>query len=147
MIYFNKYLIGYIGELHPEVSRQYEIKKGLVLSTIFVDKIPNFINPKKIMRPFGNFPFTQRDLSIVVDKDIQSQKILETISSYPSPIIKDTFVFDLFEDSKLGKNKKSLSLSVVFGSDDRTLQDDEVSSIFEQLVINLQKEINAEIRE
>ncbi len=147
MIYFNKYLIGYIGELHPEVSRQYEIKKGLVLSTIFVDKIPNFINPKKIMRPFGNFPFIQRDLSIVVDKDIQSQKILETISSFPSPIIKDTFVFDLFEDSKLGKNKKSLSLSVVFGSDDRTLQDDEVSSIFEQLVINLQKEINAEIRE
>ena len=84
MIYFNKYLIGYIGELHPEVSRQYEIKKGLVFIYHFLwIKFLILSIPKKIMRPFGNFPFTQRDLSIVVDKDIQSQKILETISFFP----------------------------------------------------------------
>ena len=99
------------------------------------------------MSEFTTFPIIQRDLSIVVNKEVESQKILDIIKSFSSPIIKDTFVFDLFEDSSLGKNKKSLSFSVVFGANDRTLEEDEVSLIMKELLSNLKRETKAEIRE
>jgi len=147
MIYFQDSLIGYIGDLHPEVSGQYGIEKGLVLASIFVDQVAKLEKSVAIMHPFGTFPFIQRDLSIIIDKNVQSQQVIEVITSLTSPIIKDTFVFDLFHDPKLGDSKKSLSLSVIFGANDRTLQDGEVSSILDKVIINLKKEVAAEIRE
>ncbi len=147
MIYFQDSLIGYIGDLHPEVSGRYGIEKGLVLASIFVDQIAKLEKSTTTMNPFGTFPFIQRDLSIIIDKNVQSQQVIEVITSLTSPIIKDTFVFDLFYDPKLGDNKKSLSLSVIFGANDRTLQDGEVSSMLDKVIVNLKKEVAAEIRE
>ncbi|MBT89197.1 MAG: phenylalanine--tRNA ligase subunit beta [Spirochaetales bacterium] len=147
MIYFEDSLVGYIGDLHPEISGQYGIEKGVILAGIFVDQIAKLDKSVKTMRPFGTFPFIQRDLSIIIDKNVQSRQVIEVITSLTSPIIKDTFVFDLFHDPELGDNKKSLSLSVIFGANDRTLQDDEVSSIFDKVVVGLKKEVAAEIRE
>ena len=133
--------------MHPEVSGQYGIEKGLVLASIFVDQVAKLEKSVTTMHPFGTFPFIQRDLSIIIDKNVQSQQVIEVITSLTSPIIKDTFVFDLFHDPKLGDSKKSLSLSVIFGANDRTLQDGEVSSILDKVIINLKKEVAAEIRE
>ena len=55
--------------------------------------------------------------------------------------------FDVFENSKLGDDKKSLSISVLFGADDRTLEDKEVSEELDKILLNDQKEIPLEVRE
>ena len=146
-VYIKKTLVGFLGEIHPQIAETYDLKKTVTLASLLVAELHNFSSVDTNMSQFTTYPIVQRDLSIVVNKDVQSQKIVDIIKAFPSPIIKDTFVFDLFEDSSLGKNKKSLSFSVVFGANDRTLEEDEVSMIIKELLSNLKKEADAEIRE
>tara|TARA_B100000029_G_scaffold119241_2_gene112550 strand:+ start:67941 stop:70364 length:2424 start_codon:yes stop_codon:yes gene_type:complete len=146
-VYIGKTFIGFIGEIHPQIAELYNLKKTVTISSLFVEEFYDFNSSTVNMSEFTTFPIIQRDLSIVVNKEVESQKILDIIKSFSSPIIKDTFVFDLFEDASLGKNKKSLSFSVVFGANDRTLEEDEVSLIMKELLSNLKRETKAEIRE
>ena len=68
------------------------------------------------------------------------------INNFDSPIVKEGFVFDVFENPKLGHEKKSLSLSVLFGSSERTLEDSEVTKVLDNILIKIKKEVDVEIR-
>ena len=62
-------------------------------------------------------------------------------------IVRDAFIFDVFENEKIGADKKSLSISLLFGSNDRTLEDKEVTEELEKILLNVDKEIHIEVRE
>jgi len=123
------------------------IKKGLIVSTLFLDQISNIKIKPKTLKAFGTFPFIQRDVSILINKSIEGANIINLIKNFKSSIVKETFIFDVFENPKLGNDKKSLSISVLFGADDRTLEDQEVSEELDKILLNIQKEIPLEIRE
>jgi phenylalanyl-tRNA synthetase beta chain len=74
-------------------------------------------------------------------------EVIELINKYNSTLIKEAFIFDVFEDSKIGPDKKSLSISLLFGANDRTLEDKEVSDEMNEILLKVQKEISMEIRE
>ncbi len=139
--------IGFLGELHPEVLSASNIKKGLIVSTLFLDKVSNIKIKPKTLKTFGAFPFVQRDVSVLIDKSIEGISIVNLINNFQSPIVKQSFIFDVFENSKLGDDKKSLSISVLFGADDRTLEDKEVSEELDKILLDVQKEIPLEVRE
>jgi phenylalanyl-tRNA synthetase beta chain len=146
-IFYNDTEIGFLGELHPEILSANNIKKGLIVSTLFLDQISNIKIKPKTLKAFGTFPFIQRDVSILINKSIEGANIINLIKNFKSSIVKETFIFDVFENPKLGNDKKSLSISVLFGADDRTLEDQEVSEELDKILLNIQKEIPLEIRE
>ncbi|NSW88432.1 phenylalanine--tRNA ligase subunit beta [bacterium] len=146
-IYYEDNNIGFVGEVHPEVLSTYNIKKGLVASTFFLDEISKITIEPKTLKPFGNFPFIQRDVSLLIDKNIEGMEVVQLIENFDSSLVKDAFIFDVFEDSKLGPNKKSLSISILFGANNRTLEDVEVTDELENILSGVKKEINIEIRE
>jgi len=146
-ILYNDEELGFLGELHPEILSASNIKKGLIVSTLFLDKVSNIKIKPKTLKTFGAFPFVQRDVSVLIDKSIEGINIVNLINNFQSSIVKHTFIFDVFENSKLGDDKKSLSISVLFGADDRTLEDKEVSEELDKILLNVQKEIPLEVRE
>lgn len=147
LILYNEEEIGFLGEIHPEVLSEYGIKNGLIVSTLFLDKISNINIAPKILRPFSSFPFVQRDVSVVIDKNVEGIEIVKLIEAFDSLIVRDAFIFDVFENEKIGADKKSLSISLLFGSNDRTLEDKEVTEELEKILLNVDKEIHIEVRE
>ena len=55
-------------------------------------------------------------------------------------------LFDIYRDEKLGENKKSVAYSLIFRDKNKTLSDEEINTIMEDVVFELQKELGAELR-
>tara|TARA_B110000438_G_C15813528_1_gene650838 strand:+ start:370 stop:2796 length:2427 start_codon:yes stop_codon:yes gene_type:complete len=146
-LYRNEEEVGFLGEIHPEILALYNIKKELLVSKLFLDKISKLETKNKNLSPFGTHPLVQRDISLLINKDIEAMEVIELINKFNSTLIKEAFIFDVFEDSKIGPDKKSLSISLLFGANDRTLEDKEVSDEMNEILLKVQKEIPMEIRE
>lgn len=111
---------------------------GTLLSLKKQDKI--------IYKEVPRFPSVQRDLAMVVDKNISYGDVLNVVKKQNITLLKETRLFDIFESDKLGVNKKSLAINFTFISEEKTLADNEIDSIINKLIKALQKDLNAAIR-
>jgi phenylalanyl-tRNA synthetase beta chain len=88
----------------------------------------------------------QRDLSIVVDKKLTYQSVADVVHNLHLKKLVDLELFDVFENEKLGENKKSFAISFTFLDEEKTLTDKEVEGFMNKIIYNLEKQLNAEIR-
>lgn len=93
------------------------------------------------------YPSVQRDLAIVLDKNITYGQVQQATDQLNINALQDYNLFDVFESDKLGKDKKSYALSYTFQLTDRTLTDKETEAIMSKLVSAYKKDLQAEIRE
>lgn len=93
------------------------------------------------------YPSVQRDLAIVLDKNITYGQVQQATDQLNINALQDYNLFDVFESDKLGKDKKSYALSYTFQLTDRTLTDNETEAIMSKLVSAYKKDLQAEIRE
>ncbi len=92
------------------------------------------------------FPMVERDLSIIVDKEIPYQALENSITSLNISRLASIKLFDVFENEKLGINKKSLAISFTFSDKERTMTDEETDEIMARIIHVIEKNQNAEIR-
>ena len=94
----------------------------------------------------SRFPAVERDLALVVDRKITYSQMRETVANLKLTQLKSIHLFDIFESDKLGAGKKSLALRFVFQDQHKTLTDQEIEIMMNQLVSAFEKTVNAEIR-
>lgn len=92
------------------------------------------------------FPAVQRDLAIVLDKQVTYLQVQQATDKLKLNSLQSYGLFDVFESDKLGAGKKSLALNFTFQLQDRTLTDEETEALMTQLVTAYQKELGAQIR-
>ncbi len=93
------------------------------------------------------FPSMKRDLALVLDKGVPYSKVAAIAQAQKWEALKNYDLFDVFESEKIGKDKKSLALSFTFQGKERTLTDQEVDAMMQQLINAFQKDLQAIIRE
>ena len=94
----------------------------------------------------SKFPTVYRDLALVVDSTVSFDQIQEIIKKANISILKDTRLFDVFENDKLGKGKKSMAINFAFIDEQKTLTDKEIDHIMGKLITGFEKQLEAEIR-
>lgn len=137
--------VGFVGEVHPDIRDYFELKYSPHILELDVDILARYLNKEIKVRRFSKFPPVNRDLSIVVPKTVLGRVVMNSISTFHEWITEVKFV-DIFESLQLGEDVKSLTFSITFSNPDRTLMDDEVNRIVEELVEYLKKEFSAELR-
>ena len=138
--------VGSLGEIHPKVLQQFQIKKPIIGALINLDSLDNLVPSNKQMNKFSNFPQVKRDFSLIIDSNISAGKIIDEISDLNIDILKDVKIFDSFRSSKFGDGKISLSFSLTFESANKTLEDAEIVEATESIIKNLQNKFNFEVR-
>ena len=93
------------------------------------------------------YPSVQRDLAIVIDKQVTYQQVQEVTDKLSIDSLQGYSLFDIFESDKLGAGKKSYALNYIFQLQDRTLTDEETDKLVQQLVSAYKKDLQAQIRE
>jgi phenylalanyl-tRNA synthetase beta chain len=88
----------------------------------------------------------QRDLSILADKKISYGEIEKLVKSLQIKRLKNIQLFDVFENEKLGENKKSFAINFTFLDKEKTMRDDEVETMMNKIILNLENKLNAVIR-
>lgn len=150
-------IIGVFGELNPAIAVQLEIDDNLYccMFSFNLDRIYQLVEGELEYEPIPKFPSIIRDISILVKKDVNFNRILSVIQGdeQRNKIVRNVDVFDIYEpdDDRLagagGNNrKKSVAFHVIYRADDRTLTDVEVNKIEEGIKEDLKTKLGAEIR-
>ena len=141
---FGKEVFGFMGELLPEITGVVEKVFVLELDLQMLEqKLPRTPKFQNIPR----FPETYRDISILVDQQVTSQRVLDLILKTGKPLLSRVELYDHFEGKKIQSNKKSLTFALSFQSEDRTLSDQQINPLFDIIIQTLKKELDASLRE
>jgi phenylalanyl-tRNA synthetase beta chain len=92
------------------------------------------------------FPSVQRDISIVVDKDLAFESIEKATVAARVNKLSSLNLFDIFESEKLGENKKSMAVNFTFLDEEKTLTDKEIDGMMAKIIASYEKELQAEVR-
>lgn len=133
-------VVGFLGRVHPEIS-----KEDVYVMEINLDKLLAKKTGKMKYKEISQYPTINKDIAILVDKSITADDISKVIKKSGGKLLVDYKIFDIYENEILG-NKKSIAYSLVFGSNERTLTDDEINPAIENIITNLEKSLKAELR-
>jgi phenylalanyl-tRNA synthetase beta chain len=138
--------LGVCGQLHPRVCESYKIKQPVFLAEIPLEGWYRYQAPERVASELPKFPAVQRDLSLVLAKDIECEAVEAVVLGAGIREVQRCFPFDLYFGEKLPSDKKGISISIVYQSSDRTLVDEEVNQFHEAILHLLQSKLGAQLR-
>ncbi|MFK3469499.1 phenylalanine--tRNA ligase subunit beta [Staphylococcus aureus] len=121
-------VVGFIGELHPTLAADNDLKRTYVFELNFDALMAvsvGYIN----YQPIPRFPGMSRDIALEVDQNIPAADLLSTIHAHVGNILKDTLVFDVYQGEHLEKGKKSIAIRLNYLDTEETLTDERVSKV------------------
>lgn len=136
----------HFGEVHPQVLDNYMITKRAYLLEANLTKFVKYAKVNKKYVEVPKFPAVERDIAVVVEEPIEVGQIEKIITKKAKKLLESMQLFDIYRDEKLGENKKSVAYSLIFRDKNKTLSDEEINTIMEDVVFELQKELGAELR-
>ena len=139
-------VIATIGEVHPEVLDNYGIEKRAYLAEVNLSKVTKYSKANKKYVEVPKFPAVERDIAIIIDEKVEVGQIEKIITKKAKKLLEKMQLFDIYRNEKLGENKKSVAYSLIFRDKNRTLSDDEINVVMENIISELQKTLNAELR-
>ena len=138
--------LGYVGELHPLISENYEISTKVYMAVLDVERIRKLSDTTCMFTALPKFPATSRDISMLVKNEITVFELEETIKEKGAKILESVSLFDVYKGKQIEEGYKSVSFKILFRANDRTLTDEEVSQVMEKVLKNLEKKHNALLR-
>lgn len=140
-------VIGFAGEVHPEVLSKYEIEKRSYIAELDLDTILKYASSDIQFKPLPKYPASSRDIALVVSEEVLTGQILETIKTTGGKLLEDVKLFDIYKGGQIPKGFKSMAFSLTLRAEDRTLTDSEVNEITDRIKDHLGQKFNATLRE
>jgi phenylalanyl-tRNA synthetase beta chain len=137
---------GYLGTLHPEAARSFELTSEAVLFELDMERLFTMAQAETTYTQLPRYPYAERDLAIVVLDNVTVAEVEHVIRNANSDLIESVRLFDIYTGKPVPKGEKSLAFGIRFRAGDRTLTDSEVNHVHEEIVTRLQKELKAKLR-
>ena len=138
----NNDIVGIIGKVHPSVT-----KEDVYVLEINLDKLLAKRVGKMKYKEISKFPGITKDLAFIVSKDVTAGDIISTIKKAGGKLLKDITVFDVYTGEKVGNNEKSIAFSLTFLDINKTLNDEEVMTIFNNIIEKVENSHYAKLRD
>ena len=141
MIYLQDTFLGIIGEVHPSIS-----KDEIYVCEISLNKLMQDIKPLKYVGA-SIYPEIVKDVAFVVDKKLPVEEIMTTIKDTGKDLLTNISIFDIYMGPNVLENEKSVAFKLTFQSKERTLSDEEVMKIFNQIMVDVKEKFNCKVRD
>lgn len=139
--------IGFIGEVKESISKSvFDITDKLLLCEINFEYLLNNYQGYKNFKNISKYQISDRDISIVLDKDINSQDIIETVHAAATELLVEAYIYDVYYGSQVNSNQKSVSIKLRFQSYTHTLNDIEINGEIERIYNLLKENFKAYLR-
>jgi phenylalanyl-tRNA synthetase beta chain len=137
--------IGVLGQMHPQLEKTYDIKESYAFE-ISLDKLLTLLPADIMYVSLPKYPGIQRDLAVVVDQATEAGMLEQLIKKKGQPLLKSVQLFDLYEGERIEKDKKSVAFSLYYQDPEKTLTDEEVQQVHQQIVSTLEQDLGAKLR-
>lgn len=131
-------VLGYLGEVHPEVLDNYGIGTKAYVAVLDMPEIIPFATFDRKYEGIAKYPAVTRDISMVVPREILVGQIEAVIAQRGGKILESYALFDIYEGSQIKAGFKSVAYTLTFRAKDRTLEDADVSAAMKKILNGLQ---------
>ena len=125
-VYAAGLVVGWLGVLHPDRAEALGVRTEVVIAEIGLGMVGALPGPGVRMRALDRFPAVVRDLSVITDLEVPAGALLGVVREAAGPLLRDAAVSDRYEGAPLPAGRVSLTLSLRFQAQERTLLGDEV---------------------
>ena len=140
-------VLGWVGEIHPEVRDAYGIDLPVVAFELNLDALITCSRDQQAYRDFSSYPAVEMDLAIVVDEGVTCEDLERRLQSAGGKLLRGVRLFDVYRDDKrVGEGKKSMAFALTYRADDHTLTSEEVEKVHQKLVTKVCKATGGEVR-
>jgi len=137
-IVYEGVVIGYLGEIHPEVGDNYDLKTKVYVAVLDMPNVEPFATFDRKYEGIAKYPAVSRDISMVVPKKILVGQIEDMIVQRGGKILESYELFDIYEGAQIKPGFKSVAYSITFRAKDRTLEEKDVSSAMKKILNGLE---------
>lgn len=138
-------VIGTIGQLHPALQQAKDLADTYVLE-VELETLAKLAGERFTYRQLPRFPAITRDMALVVDRAIAVGDLIATAQATAGDWLESIQVFDIYTGDRIDSSKKSVAISLVYRTPERTLTDEEVSELHVRVVAALEASYGAELR-
>ncbi|MCR5231413.1 MAG: phenylalanine--tRNA ligase subunit beta [Acholeplasmatales bacterium] len=143
-IIHNGKMVGFLGELHPKFAKENDVS-GTVAFEMDLAELISEDNGLKY-KPINKFPSIQRDLAIVVNKNVSAEEILTLVRQTGKKYLTKVEVFDVYTGENVKEDEKSIAFTMTFEDSTKTLEAEEIDKVINQILNRLDRELNAKLR-
>ncbi len=140
-IYLDDVFLGVIGEVHPSLC-----KDEIYVCELSLNKLMQEIKPLKYVAA-SVYPEIVKDVAFVVDKTLPVEEIMKEIKKVGQDLLTNISIFDVYTGPNVLETEKSVAFKLTFQSKERTLQEEEVMSIFESIMTSVKTRFNCKVRD
>ena len=137
-IIYDGTVVGYLGEVHPDVADTYGIGTKAYIAVIDMPEVVKRATFDRKYTGIAKFPAVNRDISMVMPKEILVGQVEEVIEKKGGAYLESYALFDLYEGAQIKEGYKSVAYSIVFRAKDKTLEDAEVAEAMERILKELE---------
>jgi phenylalanyl-tRNA synthetase beta chain len=120
--------IGWIGELHPLVAREWDLAGGTAFE-LDADALAAIAPGPPAYRAVSTFPAVVQDIAVVIDEAVPAADVMSAVREAAGELLDRLRVFDVYRGEQVAEDRKSVALRLEFRAPDRTLTDDEVAAV------------------
>jgi len=134
--------VGIIGKLHPNVA-----KENIYVMEVNLEMLSQMKHEGMKYKEISKFPNVVKDVAFVVKKQVKSEDIEKIIHKAGGKMLKSVEVFDVYTGSNVAEDEKSIAYTMTFNNPERTLSDEEVTTVFNKIMEKVVAECNAVVRD
>ncbi len=133
--------LGVIGKLHPNVS-----KDNIYVMEINLEELAKMPSEPMKYQEFSKFPNVEKDLAFVMKKDKPSSDVESVIRKAGGKLLQSVEVFDVYTGENVAQDEKSIAYNLVFNDKEKTLNEEEITAIFNKIINKVETECNVKLR-
>lgn len=145
VIYAGETPIGYLGEVHPTVQKNYEIGTRTYVAKLLIDEMQPLAQTEITYQPLPKFPAITRDLSLVCADEVPVGDLQAAMKNAVGSILEQITLFDVYKGEQIAAGMKSVSFSIRMRSHEGTLTDEQADAAMKR-VLKALKEHGATLR-
>ncbi len=145
-ISYDGIVIGFLGEVHPEVCDNYNINTKVYVAVLDMPEIVQRATFDRKYEGIAKYPAVTRDISMTVPKTVLAGEIEAVLAQRGGKILESYQLFDVYEGSQIQEGYKSMAYSISFRAKDRTLEENDVASAMKKILNGLEQ-LGAQLRQ
>lgn len=136
-ILYKDTVIGYLGEVHPDVADTYGLGERTYIAVLDLPEILPFASFDRKYEGIAKFPAVTRDISMVMPKTVLVGEVEKIIEKRGGKLLEKYNLFDIYEGAQIKEGFKSVAYTISFRAKDRTLEDKDIQPIMEKILGDL----------
>ena len=138
---------GFIGEIHPQVAKNYEIETRVYMAELDLQTILDHINQNISFKALPKYPATTRDIAMLVSSETLVGDLEKVIKQRGGKLLERVELFDVYQGEQIEPGMKSVAYKLVFRAEDHTLVEDEIQKVMKKILNGLEMNCSAKLRD